>query len=499
MPTQAYLLAFVAFICWMLVTDLRRREGVSSATWLVLLWIVIFSSRPVSTWLQSGSMTMMGANSAESYLEGSPVDRLVFLGLELAGVLVLVQRGLPWGQVISRNGWLFAFYFFWLASILWSEIPFAAFKRLFKDFGTVVMALVLLTEKDPVEAVRAVFVRCAYLLIPVSVLFIRYYPELGRAYTGYSMNDLMYVGVATHKNTLGALLLGCGVFLVWELMRRKRDGTPAPARLEKLEIGVVVLMLFWLLRVANSATALACTFLSIAIFLATEVGIVRRSLRYVEVIVLVLGGLWFALDSMLGITEMVVLSLGRDMTLTTRTVAWDMVLQMDLNPLLGAGFKSFWAGERMIRIWRQFPGIVQAHNGYIEVYLQGGLVALFLLTGMMWSGFRKIKRQVVAGDDFARVRLTFWLIVLIYNFSEAAFTHLSMLWIVTLLVITDWPAIAPTQAPVAVAPPEFRRRFAAPTRQPGDVQARPSGPAPMRPQPAAGRPTGGFVRGSRQK
>jgi exopolysaccharide production protein ExoQ len=497
MPTQAYLLVFLAFIGWMLWRDLRRREGVSHATWLAFLWVVIFSSRPVSTWLQSGSV--MTSTSAEAYLEGSPTDRLVFLGLVLAGFAVLAVRKLPWGTIIRQNGWLFAFYAFWLASLLWSEIPFAAFKRLFKDFGTVVMALVLLTERNPVDAIRAVFVRCAFVLIPVSVLFVRYYPEMGRAYTGYSQNDLMYVGVATHKNTLGALLLGCSVFLVWELIRKRPDGTRVLGRLERIEIGVVMLMLFWLLRVANSATALACTALALGVFLLTELATVKKALRHVEILAIAGAALWFGLDAMFNITEMVVLSLGRDMTLTTRTVAWDMVLQMDLNPLLGAGFKSFWAGERMIRIWQQFPGIVQAHNGYIEVYLQGGFVALFLLTGMMWSGFRKIKKRVVTGDDFARVRLTFWLIALIYNFSEAAFTHLSMLWIVTLLIIVEPHAAVAAALPEPIPSPVVSRRRGVGRFEPTHIDRVPSGRTPASPRPARARPIGPLVRGTRQK
>jgi exopolysaccharide production protein ExoQ len=42
------------------------------------------------------------------------------------------------------------------------------------------MALVLLTEPDPEEALVRMMKRSAYVLLPVSVLFIKYYPELGR-------------------------------------------------------------------------------------------------------------------------------------------------------------------------------------------------------------------------------------------------------------------------------------------------------------------------------
>ena len=42
------------------------------------------------------------------------------------------------------------------------------------------MILVILSEEDPANAIRTVFVRCAYVLIPLSILFIKYYPEVRR-------------------------------------------------------------------------------------------------------------------------------------------------------------------------------------------------------------------------------------------------------------------------------------------------------------------------------
>jgi O-antigen ligase len=170
----------------------------------------------------------------------------------------------------------------------------------------------------------------------------------------------------------------------------------------------------------------------------------------------------------LHLTELVVTSLGRDMTLTTRTDAWELFLSLDLNPLIGAGFKSFWAGERMARIWRDFPGIVQAHNGYIETYLEGGFLGLAFLAILMIAAFRGIKRRLVAGDDYARVRLAFWFVAIAYNFSEAAYTQLSLLWIVTLLIVTEGSEAAVT-APATTNAPALDRavRVESPWRSAG--------------------------------
>jgi exopolysaccharide production protein ExoQ len=336
---------------------------------------------------------------------------------------------------VRNNRWLVAFYVYLLLTVLWSDFPFVAFKRWFKEFGNVVMVLVLLCERDPVQAVKSVFVRCAYVLVPLSVLFIRYVPSLGRTYSGYSQNELMYVGVATHKNTLGALLLVSIIFLAWNLARNRVAAVPS----RKQRAGSLLVLLFalWLLSLANSATAIVCTVVGLGLLTASRFEKIRRSFRHLELIVLAGAGMWFVLDPIFNIAETIVVSgLGRDMTLTTRTSAWDLLLNSDVNPLIGAGFQSFWAGERMAKLWQTLPGIIQAHNGYIELYLEGGIVAVVLLVGLLVTSFRSVKRRMVNGDEFARVQLTFWFIAIIYNFSEAAITQRSLMWIVTLVAIT---------------------------------------------------------------
>ena len=44
------------------------------------------------------------------------------------------------------------------------------------------MALIILTEPDLKEALVRLMKRCAYIVVPVSILY-QYYPQLGRAFT----------------------------------------------------------------------------------------------------------------------------------------------------------------------------------------------------------------------------------------------------------------------------------------------------------------------------
>ena len=171
------LLASLAFSWWLIRRDVARREGLSSAIWIPTIWVAIIGSRPVTMWLGFGGGT--------STMEGSPLDALIFFILIIAAFVTLSRRSLNWSQVISENWPIFLFYAFLLISVLWANSPLNSFKRWFKEFGNIAVLLVILTEAKPQQAIRAVFVRCAYLLLPLSVVFIRYFPSIGRFYSSH--------------------------------------------------------------------------------------------------------------------------------------------------------------------------------------------------------------------------------------------------------------------------------------------------------------------------
>ena len=133
--------------------------------------------------------------SVSSYSEGSPVDRAVFLALIVAGIYVLARRQINWGTLLRKNSLLALYFLYCLASILWADEPFVAFKRWFKDLGNPVMALVILTTPNPREALTLTLRRLSFLWLPASVLFVKYYPELGRAY--HVDGSPMYIGIGT--------------------------------------------------------------------------------------------------------------------------------------------------------------------------------------------------------------------------------------------------------------------------------------------------------------
>jgi O-antigen ligase len=432
MPPQLAALICILFILYLFWVDRKRSEDVSSALWIPLIWMLLAGSRYVSQWLNLGSPV----GSADAYLEGDPLNRNVFLLLMVAGVIVLSRRKLAWGHLLTHNSWIWLYFLFAGFSILWSDYPDVAFKRLIKALGNVIMALVVLTEKRPYEAVGVVLRRLAFLLVPLSILFIKYFPDLGRSYHPWTYEP-MFTGVASNKNSLGQICLLAGIYFCWTLLHGWDERSKLGRGLS-ITLDVVFLsMIAWLIHEANSATSLACLILVAGILLASRLPSVARAPRRIMVLGMAAVCLFGVLEVTLDFSGSVVSLLGRDVTLTTRVPMWEGLREMAANPLVGVGYESFWLGDRLDVLQEKYGGIHQAHNGYLELYLNLGLVGLGLIVGSILSGLLKVRNHLSMNYPAAILRLCFIVTVAVYNYTEATFYGVSNMWLLLFLGIVD--------------------------------------------------------------
>jgi exopolysaccharide production protein ExoQ len=425
--------ALATVICVLLVVYLFRVEARSSdvprTLWIPLLWMFLAGSRYVSGWLSLSSSA-----STELYMdmEGSPVDALVFFILMAAGVIVLFRRRLRWGKLLTQNGWIVAFFLFSVLSITWSDNPLISSKRLVKCFGTVIMALVILTERRPYAAVVMVLRRLAFLTLPLSVVFIKYIPEFGRA---YHMGIPMFTGVSSGKNGLGQLCLLGGIYAWASLLHRSHDSLTLGGR---IRVDVLFLVLIaWLLTMANSATSLVCLGLAAGLLLLSRVPAMVRSPQRIMTLAMVSLLLVGVLNlTVVDLSDTAVASLNRDPTLTTRIPMWRDLLGTAPNPLVGAGYESFWSSKPGL-VMRARWEVFQAHNGYLEQYLNLGIIGLTLLLVSMVSGLFKIWYHLPVDFHSAVLRLCFVLTVAFYNWTEATLYGISNTWLLLLVGIIE--------------------------------------------------------------
>jgi exopolysaccharide production protein ExoQ len=433
-PTLASCLT-VAVIIFLFRRDIREKPDITAALWLPLLWLVLGCSRSVSAWLNIFGLPVSGAPSVE---EGSPLDAWFYFALIIAGFCVLANRQVRLSEVVSNNGWLIVFLLYCFISITWSDFPFIAFKRWLKILGHPIMALIVLTEPDPKEALIRLMKRCAYIVVPVSILFIKYYPELGRGFSPWG--GAVCTGITTDKNALGGDCLILGYFFFWYLLQTWRNERSRWRRNELWLIAGFSIGIWWLFTQAHSATSSISLIVGILVLLF--VGSRRINKNFIGTYMLAALVLLVAAEMMFGLSGHMSENLGKGSELSGRTGLWTTLLGLHTNPILGTGFESFWLGKRL----EQLEGIFyfvpnEAHNGYLETYLTLGIVGLFLMIGLFIATFRKIRLELFRDFEWGRYRLGFLAALILYNWTEAAFKTLSPLWFVFYLIATDYPRI----------------------------------------------------------
>lgn len=439
-PFLALVLCIILVLC-LYIDDIRRQPRSSKAIWIPLIWLLMFGSRYISRWLNTGA----SFESSGEYLEGSLLDRSILGVLIAAGLFILYRRRIPCGRIFQNNKWVVIYFIYCGISIIWSDYTSVSGKSWIKGLGTLVMVLVVITDRNPIAAVKTLMRRWAYALIPLSVILIRYFPGLGVRYDGWT-GKAFYVGAGDDKNMLGYVCLLCGLFFVWNLLtiwRRKA------IRINKKEISLdlfFLVMVCWVLSKAQSATSIGAFIAGTCILVMTGLPFIRRSAKHLGLYIIVVAAIALIGFALLDVRGFILSALNRDETLTGRTELWKIILTFDTNPLIGVGYDGFFItdgsflGSREERVWKEFGMRVnEAHNGYLEVYLNLGALGLFFLIGIIIKAYRNSLKALLAEYDFGRFRIAILGVVLLYSITEACFRGQHPMWCLFLIV-----AMAPT-------------------------------------------------------
>ena len=440
-------LVYTCGIAGLFYLDRDKSIRTSKALWLPVVYLWIIGSRAVSVWL--GMQPPSGTNAQ---LEGSPVDAAFFGILLIAAICVLAHRGRRTLTFLNANWPILIYFLFCLSSIIWSDFPGPAFKKWIKAIGDLLMILIVVTDEQPVAALRRLFSRTGFILMPISLLFIKYYPNLGRGYdswTGAAMN----LGTTTDKNMLGVttfvLLLGA----VWRVLALLRSDEMPPHRgRHLLAQGALIFIGIVVLIDANSVTSNVGFTLGTILVLATSLRFVRRHTAAVHVLVLsliVTAGLTILVGGQAGVAA----ALGRKTTgghsdtFTGRADIWAAVIPMAPNLLVGAGFESFWLSPRVHeRLAVLFPNLPlnEAHDGYIEVYLNLGWVGLALIGLILIDGYRRSVKAFRRDPALGGLLIAYILSAMVYSVTEAGFRMLDPIWMFFLFAVIEASYIAAT-------------------------------------------------------
>jgi O-antigen ligase len=244
--------------------------------------------------------------------------------------------------------------------------------------------------------------------------------------------------VAFQKNSLAQLCLLLAIYFVWEFLfgtMRRRE----PQGLVTASAGLIILpLLAWLLYMSQSATAFGVVAATMAVLFGSRLPFFLRRPQRLIGFAVVLGILAAVLEYSVGITAWVIHALGRNPDLTERKPVWEALLSMATNRLVGAGYEMFMSGDRLIQIWERMNregGTGQAHNGYIDLYLNLGLIGVGLLLAAIVAGLVDAIRQLGRDYSYGVLRITLIVAAVMYNYTEAAWKPLNNVFVLLLVAI----------------------------------------------------------------
>ncbi len=439
------LMLCLIFVAKLLQIDRAASPSVSKALWVPTIWFLYCASRPLNEWFQKGQFMEGSGGGIES---GSMADRYFLTVLLVIGLVILRRRQINWRQAMRNNYWLSALLLFMLVSILWSDFPFVSFKRWVRTAGTAVMALVVLSEAEPEEALLALLRRTMYLVIPFSMLLVKYFPRLGVIFGRWS-GEPQYAGVTLNKNTLGEVCM-VALFLLIFTMVARRDNKVAPVKGQTAcELAMMAMIIFMMkgssgygVKTATySATCIAALIVGLGVFFMIRhfrgrLGQLAGRL----VLVAVVGGLVTATLFVLGLSPMAVVAgiLGRKANLTDRSeLIWPVLTPIAWqNPVLGLGYGAFWIKE--------VPGLTldvnEAHNGYLDVFIELGVVGLILVALVVWMYFKKARNELEENFHWGAFRMSYLVIFLLHNWTETTWLRSrELLWSVFVVLAVVYP------------------------------------------------------------
>lgn len=313
------------------------------------------------------------------------------------------------------------------ASALWSIYPDVTLRRSIAFLFTTVFGIYLALRYSFPEIMRLLATGLSILmLLSFAAVFVM--PDVG---LDSEQHVGAWKGIFWQKNVTGRMMVWLVLCLLW--LDWQREG-------KRWVVRPLLALALLLIVMSRSGTGLVTSFLVAGLLFSS--GLVRGSIRsfaptFAFLLLLAVVGL----TSGTTFWHDILYGLGRDPTLTGRTVLWEHTLMSIQDRfVLGWGYAAYWygaygPGSAFTQGW----GINSAHNGWIEAWLDLGLpgvaLVMLLLGRLLFQGFAAIRYSANKAEP-AWI-FTVGCALLLISISESVFLERhSLNWIVMVIGVT---------------------------------------------------------------
>jgi exopolysaccharide production protein ExoQ len=315
--------------------------------------------------------------------------------------------------LLGREKWIVLLLLLAILSVFWTAAPEVTPRRLIGLLGTTMVGLYVAARYDLRQQMDILAWTMGAAIVS-SLIFAIVLPRYG-VMGGMHAGD--WRGIYIHKNVLGKIMT-LSIILFWLLLRN------SPGRNRILRIGLIFSVLLLVLTTSASSIINSMVLVFSSSLLATLGWRYRTMIPTVLVLLVVMAGVSFWLSQS---AEAIFALFGKNATFTGRTDIWVSVMNMiNQRPWFGYGFSGFWNGRlsEAAAVWRDTRWHVpHSHNGYLDLWLDLGLLGMGLFALSFWSALRRSIvwiRTVKTADQL-------WPVMFLIYFTLANVTESSLL------------------------------------------------------------------------
>jgi exopolysaccharide production protein ExoQ len=359
-------------------------------SWILLFPLLVFASGYGFSFERGALNTNAGATFAAQGISGMGLEKSPVLRIQAILVyLICASLMLPFVRIIVANFrhdiLISGLTLLAVVSCIWSQNSLKTLEYAILLIAGMAFSFYLL-ERFPANELMKLFVMVGAVAAIGSLFLIVFFPQYGLQNRAAIVSGA-WEGIFGHKNN-------CGEIMTYLLMpaffvRLKSR----PALIFRVAYIVIVLLIIAMSRSAGAWVVCG----SCMIFIATIHLLVRMPRRDLAALALMISGI----VAIAGIVvykyfDMLMFAIGKDPTMTGRTVLWSGLMpSLMRRPLLGYGFMAFWQGlhgeSASVGLLMRWPGIGYAENGVIELWLELGAVGVALY---LFAFFRAVKDAV---------------------------------------------------------------------------------------------------------
>lgn len=338
--------------------------------------------------------------------------------------IIVINERINIIKLIYKNK-LIIFILIWIAFTSMSSLkPSTSLNTLIILAITAIQAI-LISHLYSEKSFYSILTKYFIISIIFSYIFIFLYPQLG--FMIYE-HKLLPVGVYSHKNVLARFMVISSIIFMNDMMKSKNY-------IKKIVYLIFQILSVILIFLSESATGI----IWIVVLVSANISIIFKNKIfkvYIKIITLycIIFNIFIYFISKPEIANIIsnIRIFGKNLSFTGRNSIWNYAINHIQNKFItGYGVDAFWSSsiirQEFYYKYKFYPP--HAHNGYLALLLDGGIILLILFIIIL---YKSIKNNIDNYDKYNLISILILSFILVINLTESAFigNGTYLIWII---------------------------------------------------------------------